>query len=298
MTEKRISRIDLADYRDVDQIASAIFKLLPGLEPPIPVEELARELDITDIKSLDSEGFVGALITDRDKSSGVVLVKDNLHPQRRRFTIGHELGHFLCPTHIPTNNANFYCTAEDMRLQQARRSNAAELMEVQANRFSANLLMPPKLFRAKIPIKEDPNIQHILDLSILFDTSKETTTRRYIDLHRDTCAAVFSKQHKLRYCCRRSEFPYLNLKTNASLPHHCISSRITLEPGQLTEPEEVDPYLWLDDRQAKKVDYLSEQVFVQSDGYRITLLVAEIKDDESEEDEEALERSWTPRFHR
>jgi hypothetical protein len=39
-----------------------------------PVEDIARKLDITDIRELETEGFEGGLVTDAEKSSGVILV--------------------------------------------------------------------------------------------------------------------------------------------------------------------------------------------------------------------------------
>lgn len=51
--------------------------------------------------ALTTQGFEVGLLTDRVRSRGIVLVRNAVSPQRRRFTIGHELGHFLMPSHVP-----------------------------------------------------------------------------------------------------------------------------------------------------------------------------------------------------
>jgi Zn-dependent peptidase ImmA (M78 family) len=104
-------------------------------------------LDITDIKAVEMEGFAGGLITDRAKSEGVILVNEASSRQRRRFTTGHELGHFRCPTHLPPGPSGFRCTSADMRRSSASKADRAAQMEVEASRLSAPLLLPAPQFR-------------------------------------------------------------------------------------------------------------------------------------------------------
>src|SRR4051812_20077755 len=96
-----VSRIDLADAGSPEKLILEILKAEPDLPIPVPVEQLARQLDIADIKDLETDGFIGGLITNQQKSTGVILVNQDLRKERRRFTIGHELGHFLIPSHKP-----------------------------------------------------------------------------------------------------------------------------------------------------------------------------------------------------
>jgi Zn-dependent peptidase ImmA (M78 family) len=278
--EKRISRIDLADCKNVDQLVAQILKLIPDLKPPIPVEELARDLDITGIQELKADGFVGALITDSDKSSGTILVKNDLGDHRRRFTVGHELGHFLCPTHVPVKDHSFYCSARDMAMSAAPKSNLMGMMEVQANRFSATLLMPEKLFRARIPARKDPDLKHAQELSGAFQTSMEATVRRYVDLQDKPCAVIMSKDGKVRYPYRHEDFPYLPASKDDPLPRGTISAKADIPADHLSEVVDVDAETWLDAHGARRVEYLTEQVLVQQSGYRITLLSAELTNED------------------
>jgi Zn-dependent peptidase ImmA (M78 family) len=111
-----ISRMDLADFGSPEAIAQGILKLVPDLPIPVPIEDLARQLDIIDIMPLETDGFEGGLLTDENKAEGIILVNESNPRQRRRFTVGHELGHFLSPWHKPRTPDGFLCSADDMRM--------------------------------------------------------------------------------------------------------------------------------------------------------------------------------------
>ena len=90
-----ISRLDLDGVGSPAALVTRILQLEPTLAMPVPVEQLCRQFDITSIGELETEGFEAALITDECKSAGAILVATERSRQRRRFSIAHELGHFL-----------------------------------------------------------------------------------------------------------------------------------------------------------------------------------------------------------
>src|SRR5690242_18250001 len=121
----RISRMDLdgKGMGSPEGLVTAILKIEKDLPIPVPIEDLCRQLDVTNIADLETEGFEGALITDTTKSSAMILVNQASSPQRRRFTIGHELGHFLIPTHMPTADGQFLCSRADMSKLSAKEND-------------------------------------------------------------------------------------------------------------------------------------------------------------------------------
>ena len=152
----QISRMDLADKGSPEGIVMAILKAEPSLPVPVPIEELCRRLDIVEIQGLTTEGFEGGLLTDRERRSGIILVKNGMSRQRRRFTLGHELGHFLMPSHVPGDTDRFLCSKSDMSLLNPKEGNRRAKMEVEANRFSSLILMPPPALRTEIGKKPAP----------------------------------------------------------------------------------------------------------------------------------------------
>ncbi len=109
-----------------------------GNEVPVPVESIAEDL-------------LGLRIEERDlgECSGVLLPAERLilvnaseamsgdmPTRRKRFTIAHELGHWVCHASVTASPAPSYCRARDLR------QDADRALEREANVFAAELLMP------------------------------------------------------------------------------------------------------------------------------------------------------------
>lgn len=294
----KISRFDLADFALPEQIAGEIIRRISDLPIPVPIDELAFMMDIIDIKEMETEGYEGGLLTDIDKSQGCILVNRNSSLQRRRFTIGHELGHFLCPFHKPLSGDQFLCSYDDMRLTQAREKDRATRMEIEANQFAALLLMPLPHFRKDLRLQRDVDIEHILVLARRYETSKEATARRYVDVQDEPCAVIVSQNGRILRFYRGEDFPYLDVVHGNLVPRGSSTAKVgLLRNGIVSESKERDGSIWLSSHHTCRLPAVYEQVLPQSDGYCLTLLTL-AEDIEELEEEENLEESWTPRFKR
>jgi Zn-dependent peptidase ImmA (M78 family) len=291
----KISRFDLADFVSPERIADEIIHKISDLPIPVPIEELAKMLDIISVEALTIEGFEGGLVTDAEKSEGFVLVNRASSPQRQRFTIGHELCHFLSPFHKPPRGDEFLCSSVDMGLTFARKQDNAACMEVEANRFAASLLMPLAHFRKDLRLQKGADINHILTLARRYETSKEATARRYVDVHDEPCAIIVSRNGRILRFYRGEDFPYLDVEGRNPVPHGSLTSQTDLTQGAVSDSEERKGGTWLSTQQGRRVPMIYEQVLPQTDGYRLTLLTL-AEDLEEIEEEENLEESWTPRF--
>ena len=290
------SRMDLADCTKPETLLTTMHALQKGVFPiPIPVEEWARALDITAIEPLETEGFEGGLMMFADRSSGTILVNRNSGDRRRRFTIGHELGHFLLPWHSPRNGQAFLCSKADMGVFSAKPGGDRYIeMEAEANRFSAGLLMPPALFRADLRARRNFEVSHIVELADRYDVSKEAAARRCVDLHDEAMAIVISHDGKVVRIYRGRDFPYLTIEKNHPLPPQSITKRAALSQGESSKWDETPAELWLQNVRGT----VSEQALGQKDGYRITLLTHEAESLDPEEDEE-VEKAWAqPTFRK
>jgi hypothetical protein len=272
------SRMDLADCTTPEALLSTIHKLLSGKFPiPIPIEGWAAALDIDAIETLEAEGFEGGLIMFSDRSSGRILVSKGNSRQRRRFTIGHELGHFLLPWHTPRRDDGFLCSKKDMSMFQAKPGgDRYSEMEVQANRFSAGLLMPAAAFRADLRARREFEVINIVELAERYDTSKEATARRCVDLHDDAISIVISRHGKIVRLYRGQDFPRLNVWNGDALPATSVTQRTSLTAGQVSDWDQPASDLWLE----RKRGTIYEQALGQKEGFRLTLLTYEPDDDD------------------
>jgi Zn-dependent peptidase ImmA (M78 family) len=264
-------------------IASEIVRQNPALPIPVPIEEIAKASGILEIKELTSDGFEGMLLSNIEKSEGIVFVNKNRPWQRQRFTIGHELGHFLLPSHRQLNGdaLRFQCTPKDMQTYSSGYSDLRLEWEVQANEFSAEMLMPRSRFREQLKRKNEPNLQHLNTLATNFNTSVEATARRYLALNDHPIAMVFSHHKHIRYTWKSPEFHYyLDVKKGSPIPKGSPSLEGHADDS-LTDFDSIDSYLWVSsERGPRPPENILEQTLYQRDGYKITLLYV----DEAEED--------------
>ena len=109
-----------------------------GRELPVPVVAIAEDLCGLAVEETTDLDVSGLLLPAERR----VFVNGAEPPQRRRFTLAHELGHWICQC-LDGAAAPIYCRAEEVSLDPA-----VKALEREANVFAAELLMPEKEVRA------------------------------------------------------------------------------------------------------------------------------------------------------
>lgn len=292
-----LSVMDLADETRPKDIAKTILKIIRarvGGRVPIPVlvDKIAMSLDIVEIQYKDFKSIDGMLVIGEGDQEGFALigVNSNQSNQRIRYTIGHELGHWLIPSH-KFNRKTFECVSESMRLLDSTKdSTSIEKIEIEANIFACELLLPEIEFRQDIREFSEPCVSQIIDLSVKYDTSKLATGRRFVSLNDHECAIVQSHERFITHIYKHKDFPSLCLKRNNPLPpksHSAQESHISITYTELLPISWVH---WLSKRPPENSE-LYEQVLFQRDGYRLTLLYLDTRDcmDDEELENEKLE---------
>ena len=105
---------------DPVKIAAAVHDQLGAHDGPVPVVPIARALHIVAIREAALRGCEAALITTADRHSGDIVVKASVNSPRGRFSIAHELGHYLNIRHKLTVGGGFTCTEKDFGSGWAR----------------------------------------------------------------------------------------------------------------------------------------------------------------------------------
>jgi Zn-dependent peptidase ImmA (M78 family) len=276
----QIKRMDLADKGSPEGIVMAILKAEPNLLIPVPVEELCLRLDIIEIQALTTAGFEGGLLTDRERSNGIILVKNGVSPQRRRFTLGHELGHFLMPSHVPDTQGHFLCSEKDMLLLNPKEGDRRAKMEVEANRFSSLILMPPPALRIELGKKSAPSLEHMLALAKKFDVSKDAMARTYAEYHPEPIAFVVVRDGKVvRNYRNKIRFPFITALRGKAVPERSLFHRKGLRVGVPSDVDTRLPDNWIDVERGREAPRMSEQVYLQANGFALIMLWYEPADD-------------------
>jgi len=141
-------------------------------KPHIPVEAIVKSLAVEIRTDRVDDGLSGFLVRSTDSGHAVIGVNARHSEGRRRFTIAHELGHYLLHegevVHFDGHRPGF-----TVNLRSSDNFSAGDSdIEREANLFAAELLMPARF------LERDPRIKRI-DLfdekneAILEDLAKE-----------------------------------------------------------------------------------------------------------------------------
>lgn len=108
-------------------------------QAPVNVETVAASLNIT-IRRTPTEDELSGFLLRKEEGQTVIGVNTNHHPNRQRFTIGHEIGHFVLHRH-----SDMHVDRVVVKLRSELSSKGEDTEEIEANRFSAELLMPESM---------------------------------------------------------------------------------------------------------------------------------------------------------
>lgn len=149
-----------------------------------PAEVLLSELGVSDPKDIDIDAiafYVGAevdyrrlvgceaqIVGYRDKA--IIYVQKDARPTRRRFSTGHELGHWH-----HHRGQSFVCRPEDIGKPVDEASKNAERM---ADAYSADLILPPYLIGPRIEALGAFTLAALADLAEKFSASVTATAIR------------------------------------------------------------------------------------------------------------------------
>lgn len=255
--------------------------LIGQIDGPIPVAEIARALDIVEVREGALDGCEGVLITDRQRSRGSILVNNKRGAQAARFSIAHELGHFLLERHELGLEGRMVCTVSDLRESRTMRQQMQQhrKQEVEANEFAIGLLVPDHAMAPSL--RSDPAIQAITLMKDKLDISLEAATRCLVERHEEPLAAVWARDGLIRYVVRGPRFPWITWKQGQRLPDLSRTPRY-LASGRagVSAMSEVAPAAWTH----HELPELFEQARIGKDGHSLTLLWATLPEAEDEEE--------------
>jgi Zn-dependent peptidase ImmA (M78 family) len=290
-----VSRVDLVDAGSPEALVKRILQAEPNLPVPVPIQELCARLGILRIEDLDTDEFEGGLVTDAKRSEGTILARRGGEP-RRRFTIAHELGHFLMAHHIPDQPGRFLCKSSDLLRVTAKEGDQRQRREVEANRFATLMLMPPHLLRGAMAAFREPDLEHVLVLARDFAVGKEAAARAYVQYHPERIAIVVAGNGRVQRCYRSLSFPAITCAVGGPVPTGSLFHSSPHRPNIVSDTAACSPDLWIDVKRDLRAPDLYEQVYRQQNGFAMILLRLDAVPEESAE-ERRLNEGWRHRFH-
>ena len=149
--------------KHIEKLTLQVLKSIGCTNPPVPIEKIPEKFEL-EVVEFPFHSEVSGLLK---KEQGVIGVNKGQHPVRRRFTIAHELGHFLLGHEM----------GKDEMVDNT--FDRPHSQEQEANIFASYILMPGDW------VKESKK-KHGLDLEKLskeYEVSKQAMTIRLLELN-------------------------------------------------------------------------------------------------------------------
>ncbi|MBL9170653.1 MAG: ImmA/IrrE family metallo-endopeptidase [Verrucomicrobiales bacterium] len=159
--------------------ASELLQQCGVVAAPVDVEKIAAELGIAVRRTPTDDDISGFLLHQTD-SEVVIGVNTLHHPNRQRFTIAHELGHYVLHQYDEV-----HVDRAVVRLRSGESSSGENPDEVEANRFAAELLMPENFIRlelSKMTFVDFSDERRMQQFAKQFGVSVQAMSRRIVDL--------------------------------------------------------------------------------------------------------------------
>jgi hypothetical protein len=160
---------------------------------PVPVEAIAEDYLGLAVGEAKLDGVSGLLYP----AERAVFLNAEEPATRRRFTLAHELGHWVCQC-LEGTEAPVYCRAEEVGLDPS-----VKALEREANVFAAELLMP------------EPSSSDSAAAGSSFSTSRRSASTTSASLH-SLLASAWRSSPSTRHTASRSGATISGLSTSNS----------------------------------------------------------------------------------
>lgn len=240
-----------------------------------PAEELLAELGITDPKDIDLVAIAhcvdveveyrplasceAQIIGYRDRA--VVYVSPDARPHRRRFSTGHELGHWH-----HHRGQSFFCRSSDIGQPIDDKSKNVER---QADAYSGDLILPPFMVAPRLERMGEISLDAIVELAGKFDASVTATAIRTMRMTRQPLILV---AHNL--LGRSWQWPSITagrMRVRDDLDARS-SAFVALAAGSRASPARKEPAnYWFDRKHVERFD-LRVQSLRTAEGELLTLI--------------------------
>jgi len=114
---------------------------------PVPIDLVAARLKLTTEAAVLADNISGVLVVENER--GAIGYNSAHAPVRQRFTVAHEIAHYIL--HVKKNlQSQLFIDRYVAFRRDGNSSTGGDRTEVEANRFGAALLMPESLLREEI----------------------------------------------------------------------------------------------------------------------------------------------------
>lgn len=281
--------------------ASEVLKKLNLAKLPIDPFAVADAHDIVHQENPSlASGISGCLMKVSDLF-GIIYSTRFASDGFKRFTVGHELGHYFLDGHVQ------HLFGAGQQLHQSESGfMSADPHEREADAFAAGLLMPKALFKTAT-LSAGQGLDAVEAMADLCKTSLTATSIRYANVTDEPFAVVCSMGQKIEFAFMskglKAQRNLTWLRKGAGLPQGCATARFNRDAGNVTTARRANATSTLADWfDGADIEIEEDIVGLGEYGRTLTVLWADALPDpeepEASEEEDAESVLPSERFYR
>ena len=266
---------------------------------PVNPIDIARRRDIhVEKKPPEMGGISGALIF-AEPNPIIIYSTEHANEGFENFSVAHELGHYFLPGHpeeirrsggVHTSRSGF--------------SEGDSAIEIEADHFAAGLLMPDYLVRDAL-ISSQVGLDGIRQLAKKARASLTAAAIRAAQCAQFPLCVIVSEGEAVSYAFPSEKFkdlgPNIYLRKGSALAAGSATAALNARPSDVLSAMKMTGECrladWFDTDRNVSLD--EEVIGLGKYGLTLTILSSEslaLRDEDDEDEDTALESSWTPRF--
>ncbi len=265
---------------------------------PVQPIEIAERVGIEVVAKPASDSGVSGMLIKVGDDFCIAYATHIGSPGFRRFSIAHELGHYFLEGHI---DAVFV----EGSVHESRAGFLSGIQyEIEADHFAARLLMPNALFSAALR-RAGEGLAAVESLASLCETSLPATAIRYAECTREPVAVIVATGASIDFCALSPPLREMDgidwVRRNQPLPWNSVTRRFNNDASRVQRADRDEGESALQDwfGSQHRIKVIEEVIGLGAYGKSLTILHGfELPEVRDEDDDDALEESWTPRFRR
>lgn len=265
---------------------------------PVDPFVLAKNLDIK-TNELDLGNLCDGFLLVNGTDSLIGINSKIQSARRKNFTCAHEIGHY-CMDIKPGAITDIKCNPNDVGAY----SKATSQIEVRANKFASELLLPKNFVLNEIQNRE-LNWNSIDEIANLGAVSRMVAARRFAELTDESCAFVVSSAGQISWYVSSQSFGLYVDMTSRILTEDSVAGRIFKGKSAEGDFTEVPAWAWVSDQNVR--GNLQEfSLPLNSYGQVLSLIwddqgLGEVDEDQDHDEKEDFDPNYgweTPTFHK
>lgn len=196
--------------------------------------------------------------------NSLIIINSNISNHgRRKFTIAHELGHYI----LHRNNRYIKCDFKDIHDW-----SSSKFIEVEANYFAAEILMPSDIF-SKCSKKENFSLKFLSTLSEEFQTSLTSTAIKFAENGHDPIFVICSRNGEITWMKKSEGFDFwIDFKSLKKIPKYTLTHDFLTNDTLSEGAQQINPLDWHINPQYKSNNFFEEVYNLNSYGYTLTFI--------------------------